>query len=85
MTEKTEVIKAKTQATPEMVKEAIKSEESKPVTKISEPAFSKSQILKSNKFVLRQDALNVLLKDDRQYTYAQVDALLKQFYEGGKK
>lgn len=49
------------------------------------PKFSKSQLVTSRKYMHRRDALNALLKDDEQYTFAQVDKILKQFDEGGKK
>jgi len=49
------------------------------------PKFSKSQLVTSRKYIHRRDALNALLKDDEQYTFAQVDKILKQFDEGGKK
>lgn len=75
---KNDAIKEKTKVTPAMVKKAVVGED-------SAPTFSKSQIVKSKKYVLRQDALNVLLKEDGRYTHTQVDALLTQFYEGGKK
>lgn len=78
LAENNDVIKEKSKVTPAMVKKAIAGED-------SAPTFSKLQIIKSKKYALRQDALNVLLKEDGQYTHAQVDALLTQFYEGGKK
>lgn len=78
MAKKNDGIKEKAKVTPEMVKTAVESED-------SAPTFSKLQIIKSKKYALRQDALNVLLKEDGQYTHAQVDALLTKFYQGGKK
>lgn len=47
--------------------------------------FSKQQLLKSKKYSNRRDALNALLKDDKQYTLDQVDRLLEDFYKGGTK
>ncbi|MFF5993462.1 hypothetical protein AAGS61_01755 [Lysinibacillus sp. KU-BSD001] len=49
------------------------------------PKFNKSQLVTSRKYIHRRDALNALLKEDEQYTFAQVDKILKQFDEGGKK
>ena len=49
------------------------------------PKFSKSQLVTSRKYIHRRDALNALLKDDEQYTFAQVDKILKTFDEGVKK
>lgn len=47
--------------------------------------FSKEQLVKSQKYTHRCDALNALLDDEKQYTFAQVDKVLKDFDEGGKK
>lgn len=49
------------------------------------PKFMKSQLVKSQRYFHRRDALNALLKNDAKYTFAQVDAILKKFDEGGKK
>ena len=49
------------------------------------PKFSKAQLVKSQKYIYRRDALNALLDDNEQYTFAQVDKILKDFDEGGKK
>lgn len=49
------------------------------------PKFNKTQLVTSRKYIHRRDALNALLKDDEQYTFTQVDAVLKKFNEGGKK
>ena len=45
----------------------------------------KSQLVKSQRYFHRRDALNALLKNDAKYTFAQVDAILKKFDEGGKQ
>lgn len=49
------------------------------------PKFNKSQLTKSQKYIHRRDALNALLDDKKQYTFAQVEKILKDFDEGGKK
>lgn len=49
------------------------------------PKFTKSQLVNSHKYIHRRDALNVLLREDEQYSFAQVDKILKQFDEGVKK
>jgi len=49
------------------------------------PKFTKSQLVTSRKYIHRRDALNALLTDDEQYTFTQVDKILKQFDEGVKK
>lgn len=55
------------------------------VSKVLESAvtFTKSQLLKSEKYVHRTDALTALLKDDQQYSHKEVENILKLFYEGG--
>lgn len=74
-----------------MVKEIEAKVEPVDVEKVAEvvtsklPKFSKSQLVKSQKYIYRRDALNALLTDDEQYTFAQVDKVLKDFDEGGKK
>lgn len=52
---------------------------------VKELKFSKEQIIKSNKYVHRRDALNVILKDSEKYSLEEVDVKLKEFYEGGQK
>lgn len=47
--------------------------------------YSKQQLLQSEKYRYRRDAIEALLKDDEKYTRAQVDNLLDQFYKGGNK
>lgn len=51
-----------------------------------EQTFTKSQIVKSEKYGHRQDALNALLDDKSTYTSAEVDNILKKFEgKGGRK
>ena len=49
------------------------------------PTFTKEQLVTSRKYIHRRDALNALLKDDKQYSFALVDEVLKQFDKGVKK
>lgn len=44
--------------------------------------FSKEQILASNKYADRRDALDVILEDNGVYTIEQVDSLLEKFMKG---
>lgn len=44
--------------------------------------FSKEQILASNKYVDRRDALDAILEDNGVYTIEQVDSLLEKFMKG---
>ncbi|MFF2179417.1 hypothetical protein ACFVT8_23640 [Lysinibacillus sp. NPDC058147] len=48
------------------------------------PEFTKAQIIKSNKYIARRDALNALLADDKTYSFTEVDGILKKFDKGGK-
>lgn len=47
---------------------------------VAEPTFTKKQFLNSNTYRRYRDAVNVLLKDDRGYTKAEVEQMLKKFY-----
>jgi len=44
--------------------------------------FSKEQILASNKYADRRDALDAILEDNGVYTIEQVDSLLEKFMKG---
>ncbi|MBQ4541217.1 MAG: hypothetical protein IJA23_00015 [Clostridia bacterium] len=44
--------------------------------------FSKEQILASNKYANRRDALDAILEDNGVYTIEQVDSLLEKFMKG---
>lgn len=46
-----------------------------------ESVFSKEQILVSKKYANRRDVLGVILADGKEYTFEQVDSLLKRFME----
>mgnify|MGYP005959626547 FL=1 len=54
-------------------------------TAVKEDTFTKEQLVNSKKYRDSIDALNVVLDDEKQYTFSEVDKLLKSFYEGGKK
>lgn len=66
----TESIKGKTKVNPREVSDALK--------------FTKAQIVKSNKYMARRDALNALLVDGKSYSFAEVDGILNKFDKGGK-
>jgi len=51
--------------------------ETKPKT--TEALYTKEQILSSKKYSRRKDVLNVVLKDNRQYTLKEVDGLIDNF------
>ena len=69
-------IKDKAKATAKQVEKVIKEVSTK---------FTKAQLIKSNKYFNRRDALNALLKDDKQYSFDDVDEMLEKFYKGGNK
>lgn len=62
------------------VKDSLKINEESHTT-----TFTKQQLLNSQKYKNRQDALNALLKEGETYTIAQVEKILNQFYKGGKQ
>ena len=45
-------------------------------------AFTKQQILSSKKYKRRRDILGVLLNENEEYTFDNVDSLLKKFMKG---
>lgn len=47
--------------------------------------FSKQQLIKSTRYIERRDLLNVLLKDDKQYSHADVERLVDDFMKGKVK
>lgn len=64
--------------------EPVKSEDVKKVVEATMQTFTKEQLIKSKKYVHRRDALNALLEDNKTYSFANVDGILKEFEEGGK-
>jgi hypothetical protein len=49
------------------------------------PRYSKEKLLKSNWYSHRRDILNVILKDDKEYSHGEVDALIGEFLKGKVK
>ena len=47
------------------------------------PKFTKVQLGQSKKYCHRRDALYALLKDDKTYSFTEVDGILKKFEMGG--
>ncbi|AVK85267.1 hypothetical protein C3943_17910 [Lysinibacillus sp. B2A1] len=64
--------------------EPVKSEDVKKAVEDTLQTFTKDQLIKSKKYVHRRDALNALLEDNKKYSFANVDGILKEFEEGGK-
>ncbi|WP_342441748.1 hypothetical protein MHB65_22145 [Lysinibacillus sp. FSL K6-0075] len=64
--------------------ESVKNEDVKEAITATLQTFTKEQLVKSNKYVHRRDALNALLQDNKLYSFTEVEGILKQFEEGGK-
>lgn len=62
---------------------AEKKTENKPEAAKQEPVFRKAAILSFQKYAGRRDLLSVLL-EEKEYTLAEVDRLVRDFMEGGK-
>ena len=45
-------------------------------------AYSKRQLLESEKYRGRRDLISALLKDDKKYTCKEVDDLINKFLKG---
>lgn len=67
----------------EMV-EPVAREDVKKVITSKLPQFTKVQLVKSQKYYHRRDALNALLENDKKYSFVQVDEILNKFDKGGK-
>lgn len=64
--------------------EPIDKEAVKKVITSNLPEFSKEQLVRSQKYYHRRDALNALLEDEKKYSFVQVDEILEKFDKGGK-
>ncbi|MGP1430240.1 MAG: hypothetical protein ACTTJX_08460 [Fusobacterium sp.] len=47
--------------------------------KDDEVLYSKEQIISSKKYSNRKDILNVLLKDDEEYSFSRIDEIIENF------
>lgn len=47
--------------------------------KDDEILYSKEQIISSKKYSNRKDILNVLLKDDEEYSFSRIDEIIENF------
>jgi len=65
------------------IQKKVELKESKKVIFSKLPEFTKDQLLKSQKYLYRRDALNALLDSSKTYSFAQVDEILKKFDKGG--
>lgn len=64
--------------------EPVAREDVKKVITSNLPQFTKVQLVKSQKYYHRRDALNALLENDKEYSFVQVDEILNKFDKGGK-
>lgn len=62
-----------------MAKKKTKADEQPAVKK-----FTKAQFVKSQRFLNRRDILNALLDEDKSYSIAEVEAIIKDFLAGKK-
>ena len=46
--------------------------------------FAKEQLVNSKKYRANIDVLNAVLSDEIQYSFDEVDKIIKDFYGGGK-
>ncbi|MEJ6457261.1 hypothetical protein LH399_11075 [Fusobacterium nucleatum] len=49
------------------------------IKKDDEVLYSKEQIISSKKYSNRKDILNVLLKDDEEYSFSRIDEIIENF------
>lgn len=49
------------------------------IKKDDEVLYSKEQIIASKKYSNRKDILNVLLKDDEEYSFSRIDEIIENF------
>jgi len=68
----------------ESIKDKVKTNPADVSEALGAPKFTKAQIVKSNKYMARRDALNALLEDEKMYSFTEVDGILKKFDKGGK-
>ena len=47
--------------------------------KDDEVLYSKEQIITSKKYSNRKDILNILLKDDEEYSFSRIDEIIENF------
>ncbi|WP_335932257.1 hypothetical protein [Fusobacterium polymorphum] len=47
--------------------------------KDDEILYSKEQIITSKKYSNRKDILNVLLKEDEEYSFSRIDEIIEEF------
>ena len=68
-----------------MTKPKAKVKEKEKAPEKALPRFSKKKILTLDRYAKRRDLLTALLKDDKFYTFHDVDKLLNDFLKGKVK
>lgn len=64
---------------------AKKRENGEAKVQVSEPQFSKEQIVASDKYRNQRDLVDALLEKDKKYTIATVDNLIEKYKKGQVK
>lgn len=53
-------------------------------TSVKVDTFTKEQLVNSKKYRNNVDVLNAVLSDEKQYSFEEVDNIIKDFYGGEK-
>ncbi len=56
-------------------------EDNKSINKEIEKKYNKNQLLNSKKYQDKRDILNVILENDKSYSFKEVDKLIFDFFE----
>ncbi len=56
-------------------------EDNKSINKEIEKKYNKNQLLNSKKYRDKRDILNVILENDKSYSFKEVDILIFDFFE----
>ncbi len=56
-------------------------EDNKSINKEIEKKYNKNQLLNSKKYQDKRDILNVILENDKSYSFKEVDILIFDFFE----
>ncbi len=56
-------------------------EDNKSINKEIEKKYNKNQLLNSKKYRDKRDILNVILENDKSYSFKEVDKLIFDFFE----
>lgn len=62
-----------------------KKETNNEEAKVTEPTYSKSQVLASAKYSDKKDVINAVWTDDKEKTLETVDAMISEYLKGQVK